>query len=203
MQCKKCEIEVPSQFEYALAKNVCPKCGNKLMADHAMKVYLDLKKRLHEVEFVMDKTTVCERVAMFIVTNYEIIPPAGFKQEAAVESTVSLEAPGTPTPQTAAQKRAVEEAALAKWKAELAAIANDEGGDLTAEEIRAEEAARAEELALAREMGLDPDFDDEVLEDDEEMVSGAPDVDRLQRLKKLAATSRLSKSGQVGMIKRS
>lgn len=204
MQCKKCEIEVPSQFEYVLAKNVCPKCGNKLMADQAMAVYLDLKKRLHEVEFVMDKTTVCERVAMFVVTNYQIVPSGGLlppKAESPVESKPAMDPPPPPTPQTAAEKAAEDAAAIAKFKAELAAIAAGDDGDLTADEIRAEEAARAEELAIAREIGMDPDLDID-LEDTEEAISGMVDPDRVQRLKKLAATTRMSKSGQIGKIKR-
>ena len=184
MQCKKCEIEVPSQFEYALAKNLCPKCGNKLMADQAMKVYLDLKKRLNEVEFVMDKATVCERVAMFVVTNYEVIPLDASRP-------TKGEAPSKITPTTDAED-------IAKFQAELAAIA-DEDQDLSAEEIRAEEAARAEELAIAREMGMDVDD----LEDGEEMVSGKVDSSRIQRLKKLAASGQMAKAGQVGLIKRS
>lgn len=183
MQCKKCEIEIPSQFEYVLSKNVCPKCGNKLMADAAMKVYIDLKTRLHEVEFVMDKNTVCERVAMFLITNYEVLPLK----------------PGKTTPATTTAENAAENAAaVEKFKAELASIANQDA-DLTPEEIRAEEAARAEELAIAREMGMDVS---DALNDGEEMVSGRVDNDRVQRLKKLAASSQISKTEKVGVIKR-
>lgn len=159
MQCKKCDIEVPAQFEFVLAKNVCPKCGNKLMADAAMKVYLDLKKRLHEVEFVMDKALVCERVAMFVVTNYEVIP-------------LHMSKP------VQAQMESIE-----NFKANLASVEADE--DLTPDEIRAQEAARAEELATAREMGMDVDE----LDEDEEMVTGKSNADRIQRLKKLAMSS--------------
>lgn len=207
MQCKKCEIEVPSQFEYVLTKNVCPKCGNKLMPDQAMKVYIDLKKRLNEVEFVMDKATVCERVAMFVVTNYEVIPMGSSKpavETVETDAAVPLEpTKPAPTAQTAAEKRAADAAAIAKFQAELAAIANDDT-DMTAEEIRAEEAARAEELAIAREMGMEVGEDDDFdLEDGEELVTGATDANRIQRLKKLAATTKMSKSGRVGMIKRS
>jgi len=202
MQCKKCEIEVPSQFEYVLVKNVCPKCGSKLMPDQVMKVYIDLKKRLNEVEFVMDKATVCERVAMFVVTNYEVISLSSAKSQ--VEQPVVEAAPLEPTnppPQTAAEKRAADAEAVAKFQAELAAIANDE--DMTADEIRAEEAARAEELAMAREMDIDLDDADMDLDDGEELVTGAVDANRLQRLKKLAATAKMSKTGRVGLIKRS
>ena len=164
MQCKKCEIEIPAQFEFVLSKNVCPKCGNKLMADAAMKVYMDLKKRLNEVEFVMDKTLVCERVAMFVVTNYEVIP------------LHTSSKPGTPVGRTTE--------AVETFKAQLATIEADE--DLSPDEIRAQEAARAEELATAREMGMDVDD----LEDGEEMISGKVDADRIQRLKKLAVSNK-------------
>ena len=130
MECKKCNIEVPAQFEFALAKNICPKCGNKLMADQAMKVYLDLKKRLHEVEFVMDKATVCERIAMFMISNYEVMPVGGRAKE---QSSASVEV----------------------MKQQLAGLERDD--DLTPDEIRAQEAQRAEELAVAREMGFNVD----------------------------------------------
>ena len=185
MECKKCNIEIPSQFEYILKQNVCPKCGNRLMPDAAMKVYIDLKMRLNEVEFVMDKHIVCERVAMFLIQNYEVLP---------------LRIGKAPVP--AAETAANDAAAVVKFKAELAALANDMDSDsaLSAEEIRAEEAARAEELAIAREMGMDVT---ESLEDSEEMVSGKADNSRIQRLKKLAASSQISKTGQVGIIKRS
>jgi hypothetical protein len=186
MQCKKCDIEIPAQFEYALAKNVCPKCGNKLMQDAAMKVYIDLKTRLHEVEFVMDKATVCERVAMFLITNYEVVPFKLGKTSA------------VPSPVLASEKAQENAADIAKFKAELAAIANSDDSNLSAEEIRAEEAARAEELAIAREMGMDV----EGLADGEEAVSGKVDNDRVQRLKKLAASTQIAKTGQVGLIKR-
>jgi hypothetical protein len=185
MQCKKCDIEIPALYEYILKQNVCPKCGNKLMPDAAMKVFIDLKMRLNEVEFVMDKNIVCERIAMFLIQNYEVLPLRIGK-----------------APITAAQTMANNNATVAKFNAELAAIANDTGGaddNISAEEIRAEEAARAEELAIAREMGMDM----EDLPDGEEMVSGKIDADRVQRLKKLAASSQISKTGQVGMIKRS
>lgn len=175
MECKKCSIEVPAQFEFVLSQNVCPKCGSKLMADAAMKVYIDLKKRLHEVEFVMDKATVCERVAMFLVTNYNISSLDG-------------------TPVQAASLDKAKEAALVKAQM---AVLDGVDEDLSAEEIRAEEAARAEELALAREFGLDVEPSDLDLDADEELVTGAVDSNRIQRLKKLATT------GQVGMIKRS
>lgn len=167
MQCKKCDIDIPAQFEYVLTKNVCPKCGNKLMADTAMKVYVDLKKRLNEVEFVMDKATVCERVAMFLITNYEIAPING--------STLTKIKTASETADD--NKQVVEQ-----FKAQLAAIA-DADSDLSPEEIRRQEAARAEEIAEAREMDLDTD---EMLEDGEELVTGRIDADRIQRLKKLA-----------------
>lgn len=167
MECKKCLIDIPSQFEFVLSKNLCPKCGNKLMADAAMKVYVDLKKRLNEVEFVMDKALVCERVAMFVVANYEVIPLHAL--------------PKLPTTE-----------AVETFKAQLASIDVDE--DLSSDEIRVQEAARAEELAVAREMGMNVDE----LEDGEEIVSGRIDADRIQRLKKLAMSS---KSGV--MVKRS
>lgn len=186
MKCKKCEIEIPSQFEYVLSKNVCPKCGDKLMADAAMKVYIDLKTRLHEVEFTMNEDTVCERVAMFLITNYEVVP---FKLGKSYASS----------PTTATETAEENAAAIAKFKAAMAEIANDEV-DLSPEEIRAEEAARAEDLAAAREMGMD--LDDNELEDGEEMVTGGVTADRLQRLKKLAASNQIAKTGQVGMIKR-
>ena len=171
MECKKCEIEVPSQFEYVLSRNVCPKCGNKLMADGAMKVYMDLKKRLDEVEFVMDKATVCERVAMFVITNYEVTP---------LDPTLSTTKPV----KTAADTVVSNKHAVDTFKAQLASL--DEDPDLTAEEIRAQEALRAEDIAAAREMGMDMDE----LGEDEELVSGTPDADRIQRLKKLAMSSK-------------
>jgi len=186
MQCKKCLIEIPAQFEYILSKNVCPKCGNKLMVDAAMKVYMDLKTRLHEVEFVMDKAIVCERIAMFLITNYEVVPFQPGKTSA------------VPTPVTAAEKMQENAADIAKFKAQLASIAEQDDSNLSAEEIRAEEAARAEELAIAREMGIDIS-----MVEGEEMVSGKTDNDRVQRLKKLAAaTKQIASTGQVGLIKR-
>jgi hypothetical protein len=174
MECKKCEIDVPSQFEFILAQNTCPKCGNKLMNDGAMKIYLDLKKRLNEVEFVMDKAVVCERVAMFVINNYEVLP-----LNTTDEQPRKLSASG--------EKIVANEDAVSSFRAKLAAIDASESDDMTSDEIRAEEAARAEDIATAREMGMDVD---------EEMVSGAVDEKKVQRLKKLART------GQVGMIKR-
>lgn len=176
MECKKCLVNIPNEFEFILSQNVCPKCGNKLMADVAMKIYMDLKKRLHEVEFIMDKTVVCERIAMFVVTNYEIIPLGGTK----IQNTQP----------TINSHNAVE-----AFKAQLASIDTDIELDTTAEDIRAEEAMRAEELIAAREMGMDVDNLEE--DDDEEIVSGRIDVDRVQRLKKLAISS---KSG--GIVRR-
>lgn len=192
MECKKCSVVIPSQFEYVLSQNVCPKCGNKLMPDVAMKVYIDLKTRLQEIEFVMDKTIVCERVAMFLITNYDVAPLGQSKPTPTIPAQVQAK-----PLQTAAEKAEANAADVAKFKAQLAAIANDIDNDLTPDEIRAEEAARAEDLAAAREMDIDIDVDA-----DEELVTGRVDNDRLQRLKKLAATSQMSKTGQVGMIKR-
>lgn len=160
MECKKCLVAVPSEYEYALSKNVCPKCGNKLMADSAMKIYMDLKKRLGEVEFVMDKALVCERIAMFVVTNYEVTPLNTSKQH--IQGNLE---------------------AVEVLKSQLASIDTDE--DLSPDDIRAEEATRAEELAIAREMGINVNLDDE-----EEMISGRIDADRIQRLKKLAISGK-------------
>jgi hypothetical protein len=178
MQCNKCKTNVPSEFEYVLNKNVCPKCGNKLMADAAMRVYMDLKKRLDEVEFVMDKVIVCERIAMFMITNYEVIP---------LNATSSA----AKTIKTAHEAVADNKLAVETFKAQLASL--DEDPDLSPEEIRAQEAARAEDIATAREMGMDVDD----LDENEELVTGAVDADRIQRLKKLAI------SGKAGvMVKR-
>ncbi len=178
MECKKCNINVPSEFEFVLSKNLCPKCGNKLMNDGAMKVYIDLRKRLNEVEFVMDKAIVCERIAMFLINNYEVLP---LNPTAEQHNKIS----------TAAEKLTSTQNSVEIFKAKLASLDTIDSDELTNEEIRAEEAERAEELAAAREMGFGTG------DDDEEMVSGAIDMDKVQRLKKLALT------GQVGLIKRS
>ncbi len=168
MECKKCSVNIPQEFEYALVSNICPKCGHKLMNDMAMKVYMDLKKRLSdEVEFIMDKAINCERVATFVINNYEVVPLGTIKIAASVVTDP-----------------------INKMKANLALLEADETS--TDEDIRAEEAARAEEIAIAREMGIDVD-------DDEEIVTGLIDANKVQRLKKLA----MGASGQLGKIKRS
>lgn len=76
MKCNnnKCSIDVPSSFEFAIMSNKCPKCGFKLLPELAMKTFLDLKARLKEVELVMDPAVNYERIAMFIISNYEVIP---------------------------------------------------------------------------------------------------------------------------------
>jgi hypothetical protein len=179
MECKKCNINIPTEFEFVLSQNVCPKCGNKLMNDGAMKVYIDLKKKLGEVEFVMDKAIVCERIAMFMINNYEVLP---LNPTADQYNKVP----------TATEKLTHSQTAVDIFKAKIASLDEIDTDDITNEEIRAEEAARAEEMAIAREMGVSMGMDD-----DEEMVSGLIDSNKVQRLKKLALT------GQVGLIKRS
>jgi len=171
MICKKCNVEIPSHFEYMIAQNICGKCGSKLMLPLAMKIFLDLKKRLNdEVEFVMDKQMVCERVAMFVVSNYEVHPIGGKLATETINTT------------------------NAKIKAQDVVIASlEQDDDMTAEEIRQQEASRAEDIAAAREMGLNIDE----LGDDEEFVSQVDD-DRVERRKRLAAQV---KTG-VGVIKR-
>lgn len=163
MECKRCLVDIPSVFEFAFAQNICPKCGKRLMADTAMNAYIDLKKRLQEVEFVMDKNTVCDRIAMFVVTNYEVLP------------LNSLLAP--------AESKANGSKKIDLFKEQIASL--DEDVDLSPEEIRAEEAARAEDIASAREMGLNVDN-----LDGEEMISGSSNAERVQRLKKLAMSNR-------------
>lgn len=179
MECKKCNIHIPSEFEFVLAQNVCPKCGSKIMNDTAMKVYIDLRKRLSEVEFVMDKAIVCERIAMFMINNYEVSP---LNPTAEQHNKIT----------TSGEKLTSTQSAVEVFKAKLASLDEVDTDELTNEEIRAEEAARAEELAIAREMGISMGIGD-----DEEMVTGLVDTNKVQRLKKLAAT------GQVGLIKRS
>jgi hypothetical protein len=180
MECKKCNVEVPSQFEYVLSQNVCPKCGQKLMATQAMAIYLELKTKLKEIEFVMDMDIVCERIAMFMVSNYEVMP-LGNKNNSSIKEQAKLDTNINDLDKITA------------IKAQLASIAED--GDLSPEEIRAEEASRAEEIAAARESGLDPDL----IGDEEEMVSGKIDEERVRRLKKLA----LSNGNKTGpMVRR-
>lgn len=167
MECKNCKTDVPSIFEYALSKNVCPKCGNKLMADMAMKVYIDLKNRLGEVEFVMDKAVVCERVAMFVVSNYEIIPLKINEHKQVVSRQ---------TAEIIKQKDPIDEF--------IAAEENGEVEDISIEDMRRAEARRAE-MAMNSEIDVD-----------EEMISGNSgliDENRVQRLKALAASG--NKSG--------
>lgn len=161
MDCNKCKVAVPAEFEYILSKNVCPKCGNKLMPDQTMKAYIDLKKKLHQVEFVMDKTMVCERIAMFLVTNYDIAP---INENNSKNNT------------TIGSKSAVE-----TFKAQLESL--EDLPDISSEEIRAEEAARAEEISIAREMGMD-------IDGDEELISGGIDEERIRRLKSLASENK-------------
>lgn len=165
MECKKCKVSVPSEYEYALAKNVCPKCGSKLLVDKAMKMYLDLKTKLASIEFVMDKSAVCERVAMFMITNYEVSPLT--KEVEAVEQSQEI---------VVTEKKQTD---IEKFKQQLATI--EEDTDLTDDEIRAQEAFRAEEIAAAREMGVDVDDDMPELP-----IKNKVDVNRVERLKKLA-----------------
>lgn len=173
MECKKCAVSVPAEYEYALTKNVCPKCGNKLLEDEAMKMYLDLKTKLASIEYVMDKNTVCERVAMFLITNYTVAP---LVSTAAIKSSNSFSPKNTETLESKDVPHA--QAKVEQFKAQLATINDD--GDLTDDEIRAQEAFRAEELAAAREMGMD------IEDDDMPRPATAANADRVERLKKLA-----------------
>lgn len=157
MQCKKCDIDIPAQFEFALSKNMCPKCGNKLMADQAMKVYIDLKKRLGEVEFVMDKGIVCERIAMFVVSNYELIPLKASAKKPKISQQASTE---------------VEEISINP---------DDPLADMTPEEIRAEVEEEARLAALGAEFGMNLDGDEEMVSSD-----GEDRQSRLERLKAMA-----------------
>jgi hypothetical protein len=168
VECRKCNTNIPSQFEYVISQNVCPKCGAKLMAPAAMKVYLDLKDKLATgIEFVMDKTVVCERVAMFVVSNYQI----------AIN--------GEALPNTTAATTVLDDQAKAHMmKAQLAAMGADL--DLSPEEIRAQEAARAAEIASAREA----DDTDDMLNEDEEIVTDSVNEERIRRLKKIALSSK-------------
>lgn len=74
MKCGKCSVDIPSSFEFAIKQNVCPKCGLKLMSDATMKVFFDLKQRLQEVELTMNPSANYERLALFLISNYEITP---------------------------------------------------------------------------------------------------------------------------------
>lgn len=134
MKCNKCNIDIPAIFQYMISQNVCGKCGSKLLQASAMKAYLDIKNRLHEVELVMDKEIVYERIAMFLVSNYDIKSLTG-------EMDTSS---GQPL-----------DAKLAAMDNALAVFENDE--NLTEQEIRDQEAQRAESLSLASEFGLNPD----------------------------------------------
>ena len=77
MECKRCHLEVPANFEYAIAQNTCPKCGSKLMNELAMKMFLHLKKDLHKVQLIMDPEVNYEKIAMFLVNNYSVRPYEG------------------------------------------------------------------------------------------------------------------------------
>lgn len=167
MKCNKCDIDIPSQFEYVLTKNLCPKCGSKIMTDAAMKVYIDIKNKLDSVEFVMDKAIVCERIAMFMITNYEVIPLNGVSS-------------ASKPIKTATETLVDNKLAIQTFKEQLASI--EEDPDLTPAEIREQEALRAQDIIDAREMGMNVD---DIDDDNEELVSGV-DVNRIQRLKKLA-----------------
>lgn len=198
MECKKCAVQIPSEFEYVLSKNVCPKCGSKLLTDVAMRMYIDLKKRLGEVEFVMDKNIVCERVAMFLITNYEVGPLAGMKVEKPAP-VLTTEAPSeletTPAPvKTSTELSEEEKHNLEEYKRIVAEIV-EEDADLSPEQIRAEEAARAQDIMNARE---DVDYDNDLDPD-------VPDalMDRLGRLGKILPTKKvMGSSGKMGKISR-
>lgn len=165
MECKKCNTDIPSIFEYVLAQNICPKCGSKIMQDLVMKTYLDIKKRLNEVEFVMDKGIVCDRIAMFMVNNYEIQPlsPLGKNEK---ETPVITD-----------------KATLMEMKAQLPSIDIDNDNDLSEEEIREQEAIRAGEIAEAREMGFN-------IDDNGEVLNNNLTANRIARLKKIATSNK-------------
>lgn len=72
MECKKCNLDIPAIYEFSIARNMCPKCGGQLLHEELMKIFLDLKKQLATVQLTLDPTANCEKLAMFLVSNYEI-----------------------------------------------------------------------------------------------------------------------------------
>lgn len=163
MKCNKCDTNVPNEFEFILQQNVCPKCGSKLMNPKAMEIYLELKKRLLEVDMIMDKVATCERIAMFMINNYEVIPLAPSKSG-----------------KTNGAAQVVDD--VFRVQDEVL----NEDADLSADEIREQEALRAESIAAARELGFNVDG----VGEDEELVGTKIDSDRVNRLKRLAMSGK-------------
>ena len=81
MNCQKCLTDIPSAFSFAIKNNQCPGCGGRILSESRMKTFLQLKEELGKVELVLDKDTNCERIAMFIISKFNIQAPTSSQQE--------------------------------------------------------------------------------------------------------------------------
>jgi hypothetical protein len=74
MTCESCNTEIPAAFEHAVANNMCPKCGSKIMSAEKMEAFLHLRKDLSNIQMSMDPSETVDRIVTHLVSNYLIRP---------------------------------------------------------------------------------------------------------------------------------
>lgn len=70
MLCATCNVEVPSSFKHAIAKNECPSCGGILLDEEMMAIIEDIGKTVAS-EVTLREEAV-KKIAMAIATQYNV-----------------------------------------------------------------------------------------------------------------------------------
>ena len=74
MICANCKTEVPPSFEHAIAQNMCPKCGQEIMPGEKLAAFRSLKEELLKLELSLDKNETIERIVMYLIDHYSVLP---------------------------------------------------------------------------------------------------------------------------------
>lgn len=82
MKCNNCKISIDKTFSYAIKNNLCPACGNNIMAPEKLAAFMSLQELIKENFPDIN----AEKVSNLIVANFEL-------KQLFKESSVEVEEP--------------------------------------------------------------------------------------------------------------
>ena len=84
MECASCGSSIPPSFGHAIRKNECPACGQAIMDEEALALLDDLRACVFSAVRLRDEAI--ERVALAVITSYDIAPKRPRQPQAAPRS---------------------------------------------------------------------------------------------------------------------
>lgn len=98
MKCGSCNIEISKEFKVAIAKNICPACGNAILPSGNLAAFVPLcDLLLSQLPAIMDSRATpsgdaeaAEKMATLIITNFNVSAKSASGSKPEKQSTIEV-----------------------------------------------------------------------------------------------------------------